>query len=109
MMDSATHFAQLKINTITLLLGIYSVLVYYLISSNFGMKMGQSVSGLLAAQPVQSLSFTQDKESAAGDSVHLTGMPMNDSIVAGVAGDYSTLHVHCFLCASLPTAMSTGA
>lgn len=99
MMDSVTRFAQLKINTITLLLGIYSVLVYYLISSNVG--VGESVSGLLAAQPVQ--------ESAAGDSAHLTGMPMNDSIVAGVAGDYSTLHAHCFLCPSLPTAMSAGA
>lgn len=108
MMDTVTRFAQLQINTITLLLGIYSVNVYYLISSNFGMKMGRSVSGLLAAQPV-SLSFTQDKKSAAGDSAHLTGVPMNDSIVAGVVGDYSTLHVHCFLCASLPAAMSTGA
>lgn len=58
----------------------------------FWQKMEQSVSGLLAAQPV-SLSFTQDKKSAAGDSAHLTRMPMNDSIVAGVVGDYSTLHV----------------
>jgi len=47
MMDSVI----LHINRITLLLGI-SVLVYYLIGSNFGMKMGQSVSGLLPVQPV---------------------------------------------------------
>lgn len=62
---------------ITLLLGIYSVLVYYLISLIFGKKMGQCQSyGQLSVVPI-----TQVKESA-GDIAYLTKMLLLFSLLS---------------------------
>lgn len=86
------------------------VLVYYLISLNFGMKTGQCQSygqlGVVTSYYTRTRSLL--RHCSPDWDAPFVFSPVNGSIAAGVVGDYSTLLVHSVLCVSLPWAMLTG-
>ncbi len=88
---------------------LLSVLVYYLISLNFGIKTGQCQSnGQLSVVTSYHTRTMSLLETLLTMGYSFWFLSCQCSIAAGVVGDYSILHVHSVLCLSLPWAMLTG-
>lgn len=88
---------------------LLSVLVYYLISLNCGMKTSHCPSyGSSVLLPITQEQGVCWRHCSPDLGAPFVFSPVNGSIAAGVVGDYSTLHVHSVLCLSLLWAMLTG-